>query len=65
MSCLVSIGQQIKWFKTAENTDAKYIGNFLGPIYYIRQIIAQISQKKQRKTHGKFRIYYKTNYCLN
>ena len=27
-------------------------------MYYIRQIIAQISQKTQRKTYGKFSIRY-------
>ena len=27
-------------------------------MYYIRKIIAQISQKKQRKTNRKFPIYY-------
>ena len=41
-----------KWFKTAENTEAKF------PMNYIRQIIAQISQKMQRKTYRKFLVYY-------
>ena len=34
----------------------KIYGEF--PIYYIKQIIAQIRQKMQRKTHRKFPIYY-------
>ena len=41
-----------RWFKTAENTDAKIYRKF--HIYYIRHIIAQISQTTQRKTYRKF-----------